>query len=340
MGYNRLSASLPAELGNLRNLEFLDFERNNLAGSIPQTLGNLSNLRFLHLEHNELTGTIPTELGNLVYLESLRLQHNQLSGSIPSEMGTLGGLQYLRLNDNLLSGTLPPELSNLTNLVVLHLQNNQLTGAVPAAFVNLISLRDLNIQGNQISGEVPADFATVSELTGDKLYIERHDSPGAFFELGIGWISRDGSRVILVGVIRDQTLGQTYYIARHEGDPRVVRRWISPTSPLVYSVNWPIVNTQYTVPVEVIRSIPLDERLPEPNMLVRRFDGLDDRIFAYDAAIQQWRHIPNWPTFQPLGFYWCDVTAADSGFFHRISIGPPYPTTTMPARDYYPNCRT
>ena len=172
-------------------------------------------------------------------------------------MGTLGGLQYLRLNDNLLSGAIPPELGNLTNLVVLHLQNNQLTGAMPAAFVNLISLRDLNLQGNQVTGEVPADFATVSELTGDKLYIQRHDNPRATFELGIGWISHDGSRVILVGVIRDQTYGQTYYIARHEGDSRVVRRWISPTSRLVYSVNWPVVNSQYTVPVEVIRSISL-----------------------------------------------------------------------------------
>ena len=94
------------------------------------------------------------------------------------------------------------------------------------------------------------------------------------------------------------------------------------------------------MPVEVIRTIELDERLPEPNMLVRRFDGGDDRIFAYDAAIQQWRHIPNWPTFQALGFFWCDVTAADATFFDRITEGPPYPATTTPARDNYPNCRT
>ena len=75
-------------------------------------------------------------------------------------------------------------------------------------------------------------------------------------------------------------------------------------------------------------------------MLVRRFDGGDDRIFAYDATIARWRHIPNWPTFQALGFYWCDVTAADATFFQRISEGPPYPATTMPARADYPNCRT
>ena len=337
---NQLSASLPAELGNLASLEFLDASRNNIGGSIPRTLGNLTNLRFLHLQDNALTGTIPRELGNLAYLESLRLQRNRLSGSIPSELGNLGNLGYLRLNDNLLSGAIPPELSNLANLEVLHLQNNLLSGPVPAAFVNLVSLRNFKFQGNQISGDAPTEFASVSELSGDKLYVQRHDVPGATLELGIGWVSRDGSRVILVGVIRDQTLGQTYYIARVEGSPRVVRRWISPASSLVYSVNWPVVNTQFTVPVEIIRTIELDERLPEPNMLVRRFDGGDERIFAYDASIQQWRHIPDWPTFQALGFYWCDVTAADATFFQRIREGPPYPATTMPAQDFYPNCRT
>ena len=90
----------------------------------------------------------------------------------------------------------------------------------------------------------------------------------------------------------------------------------------------------------MLAAVPLDDRLPEPNMLARRFDGGDDRIFAYDVTLQQWRHIPNWPTFQALGFYWCNVTAADAGFFERITIGPPYPATTEPARDDYPNCST
>ena len=250
-----------------------------------------------------------------------------------------GFLERLYLHENQLSGGIPAELGNLTKLEALWLHNNQLTGTIPTTLVNLTNLEQFLTFGNQLGGDIPTSLATAIEVPGDKLRIQRNDRPEASFELGIGWISRNGSQVVLVGVIRDQTLGQTYYIARHEGDTRVVRRWISPTSPLVYSVNWPVVNTQFTVPVEIIRVIPLDERLPEPNMLVRRFDGADDRIFAYDATIQQWRHIPNWPTFQALGFYWCDVTAADSSFFDRISIGPPYPATSAPARDNYPNCR-
>ena len=102
-----------------------------------------------------------------------------------------------------------------------------------------------------------------------------------------------------------------------------------------------MVNTQYTVPVGVIGAIPLDDQFPEPNLLVRRFDGGDDRIFGYDAALcGQWRHVPDIATFQSLGFYWCNVTAADAGFFERLTPGPPYPASAIPPRGDYPNCLT
>jgi len=74
--------------------------------------------------------------------------------------------------------------------------------------------------------------------------------------------------------------------------------------------------------------------------LMRRFDGRDDRILAFDSRLGQWRHVPDIPTFQALGFYWCDVTAADAAFFERIIIGPAHPATDRPARSDYPNCST
>ena len=90
----------------------------------------------------------------------------------------------------------------------------------------------------------------------------------------------------------------------------------------------------------MIAAIPLDDLYPQANQLVRRFDGGDDRIFAYDAGLRQWRHIPNEATFQALGFYWCDVTAADAAYFERITMGPPYPPSGVPARADYPVCST
>ena len=36
-----------------------------MTGEIPAELGNLSNLEWLRLDDNQLTGEIPAELGNL-----------------------------------------------------------------------------------------------------------------------------------------------------------------------------------------------------------------------------------------------------------------------------------
>ena len=52
-------------------------------------------------------------------------------------------------------------------------------------------------------------------------------------------------------------------------------------------------NTEYTFPTGVVVALPLDDLYPQANQLVLRFDGGDDRIFAYDGALQQWRHVPD-----------------------------------------------
>ncbi len=191
--------------------------------------------------------------------------------------------------------------------------------------------------------------ATAWEVAGDRLWLERIDIPNTTIELGIGWFANDAmSQVVIglvggnangaVGIIRDQTLGQTYTIIRHEGDDCVVRRWVAPYDHLVYQIPWDTINSLYSVPVEVVSAIPLDHRHPEPNMLVRRFDGSDDRIFAFDATLQRWRHIPDYPTFQAMGFYWCDVTSADATFFDRMVTGPPFPSSGTDFQEDHPTC--
>ena len=165
--------------------------------------------------------------------------------------------------------------------------------------------------------------ATATEVDG-RVVIARHDG-GASLAIDIG------------GFIRDADLGQTYQVVRRM-DGMIVRQWVSPDSPLVYQIPWAVVNTSYTVPVGVIASIPLDDQSGAPGQAVRRFDGGDDRIFSY--AMGQWRHVPDIGTFQSLGLYWCDVTAADATFFDRISMGSPHPSSGMMARDDYPSCST
>ena len=181
------------------------------------------------------------------------------------------------------------------------------------------------------------------ELANNSVLLQIHnpDDPDNPREVtfGIGSINTEGTEIVPVGYVRDDSLGQTYAVLRRESDGEIVRRWIAPDSPLALIVPWDDVNSKYTFPVLVIVTIPLDEKRPHPNQLVRRFDGGDDRILSYDADLLQWRHVPDEATFQVLEFYWCDVTAADTGFFDRVHIGIPHPPTTVPARDDYPSCR-
>ncbi|CAM9762095.1 unnamed protein product [Chrysoparadoxa australica] len=114
---------------------------NRLEGSIPAKLGQLTNLRWLDLSGNELSGSIPSELGQLSSLEELDLSWNQLSGCIPTELGELKQLTFFSISSNKLTGAIPNELSKLHHLRTLDLEHNQFTGIVPSELVELIQLR-------------------------------------------------------------------------------------------------------------------------------------------------------------------------------------------------------
>ena len=143
----------------------LGLRANNLTGEIPAELGNLTNLERLGLEGNQLSGEIPTELGNLSNLEWLGLSFNQLSSEIPAALGNLSSLKQLWLVNNQLSGPIPATLGNLTNLEVLIFYNNQLSGPIPATLGNLTNLERLLLNGNQLRGALPQNLTRLTKLT-------------------------------------------------------------------------------------------------------------------------------------------------------------------------------
>ncbi len=171
-GTTRVTGTIPADLGNLTNLEVLsiygastsDNQPIGLTGTIPAKLGNLINLQELTLHQHQLSGTIPVELGDLINLETLNLNFTQLSGAIPTELGGLTALKTLNLYDNDLTGTVPPGLGNLANLETLNFSLNRMSGTIPTRFGNLANLKVLSLGFNSLSGTIPTQLGNLSNL--------------------------------------------------------------------------------------------------------------------------------------------------------------------------------
>ena len=190
---NRLTGSMPAELGNLASLRELYLNRNQLTGSIPAELGNLSSLQYLELNYNQLSGSIPIALGSLLSLEAIELTANQLSGNIPLELGNLSSLQRLSIRGNFLEGSIPPQLGKLSQLSILNLDNNRLSGSIPPELGNLSALGILWLHVNQLTGSIPSELGNLSSLRSLSLYnnqLSGSISPelGNLSALGILWL--------------------------------------------------------------------------------------------------------------------------------------------------------
>ena len=180
---NSLSGTIPSELGSLTNLNNLYLHNNSLSGTIPGELGNLTNLDLVVLNNNSLSGSIPTELGGLTKARSLSLSSNSLSGEIPAAIGNLTSLKLLNLNDNSLSGSIPSELGNLTNLTSIVLHNNSLSGSIPIELGSLTNLTSLYASNNSLSGTIPSELGSLSNL--ELVYLQNNSLSGSIpTELG------------------------------------------------------------------------------------------------------------------------------------------------------------
>ncbi len=144
---------------------------NRLTGSLPPELGMLFHLRRLEIGGNYgLTGDVPAELGSLANLEEIILQANSLTGSIPAALGRLANLGRLLLGSNLLTGRVPPEFGSLANLTDLELGNTMLSGPLPDSLTRLPALDWLELGGSGLcvpdTPEAHAWLATISSFRG------------------------------------------------------------------------------------------------------------------------------------------------------------------------------
>ena len=162
---NRLHSRIPSELGALEDLRVLDLSGNQLGGAIPGELGEPRKLEYLNLSRNQLSGRIPSALGDLPHLQSLLLSHNRLGGRIPEQLGNLQNLVNLHLDANRLAGPIPPAIAKgLARLESLHLSNNRLQGEIPGGLGERRFLRHLSASDNRLSGQIPTQFGALDRL--------------------------------------------------------------------------------------------------------------------------------------------------------------------------------
>ncbi|KAA8524026.1 hypothetical protein F0562_010543 [Nyssa sinensis] len=173
---NQLGGPLPQNLGSLSRLQRLLLSANNFTGSIPETFGNLKNLTDFRIDGSALSGKIPDLIGNWTRIDRLDLQGTSMEGPIPSTISQLKNLTELRISDLNGAPTGFPDLQNLTNIETLILRNCLITGQIPAYLGELTALKTLDLSFNRLTGQIPG---SMQSLDLDFMFLTNNSLSGA-----------------------------------------------------------------------------------------------------------------------------------------------------------------
>ena len=190
MGDNRFSASVFAEIRDLRNLEVLDMSRNPLgeipAGAFdafaemqvllledvgvrtvpPNVFRNLSNLTALSLVSNDELRTLEEDaFRGLSALQNLGLSRTGIETIEPGAFNGLSALRLLDIGNNSRLTTLPAgAFQGLSRLVFLPLDTTAVAHIEPGAFEGLDALQLLVIERSKLATLTRGAFRGMPQL--------------------------------------------------------------------------------------------------------------------------------------------------------------------------------
>jgi Leucine-rich repeat (LRR) protein len=159
VGFNNLSGNIPAEIGDLDSLSFLDLSASTIL-SIPESFGNLTSLDTLGF-FTSLIDTLPPCIGSLTDLELFDFSFTQIR-YLPDEIGNLINLKHLLGYDADLQ-SLPETLGNMTSLISIDFGLNNISN-LPASIGNCTNLTKLWLNANNIP-VIPETIGNLTQLT-------------------------------------------------------------------------------------------------------------------------------------------------------------------------------
>ncbi|PWA54139.1 hypothetical protein CTI12_AA364360 [Artemisia annua] len=143
---------VPAFIGSLKHLTYLNMSKSQFGGEVPQKLGSLSRLRVLALQDDKVFSNLHSN--SLSWLRNLKqLQHLDMVGVNLAEasdwlqvISTLSSLQELHFSScSLTQIPSDPTTVSFTSLIVLDLSNNIFDSLLPRWIFSLQNLELLDL---------------------------------------------------------------------------------------------------------------------------------------------------------------------------------------------------
>jgi len=168
---NKLSGTVPVELGLFDDFAKLDFSSNviYMDNTNHMVWNHLPNLQELVMDDNYVlseTG-IPSEFGSLTSIEKISLSFNLLQGTFDTAVfSSMPTLIHFEAESNYIRGALPESLLQMPNLTYLYVRRNSLAMPLTEILVPgyLPSLFALWLDGNDITGDIPAEIGQFTAL--------------------------------------------------------------------------------------------------------------------------------------------------------------------------------
>lgn len=187
---------IPAFIGSIKNLQYLNLSNAGFSGPIPPTLGNLSSLQFLDVSGSGFPGLVVNDfrwVSGLVSLKILDMSSVDLSlvsSNWLEMLNMLPHLTELHLSACGLSGSIS-HLSrvNLTSLAAIDLSINSFSSTFPDWLVNISSLVYVDLSSSKLRGRIPLGFSQLPNLRFLNLDLNGNLSASAWSLLQGGWQS-------------------------------------------------------------------------------------------------------------------------------------------------------